>query len=124
MDTIVPRLAGDRILGGLSRYPSVVLSHLGRRDTPGADLGCEPELREASHFEAVAADLPRQDGSGLEVALGADKPRDALDGPQTIQRHSAQVAARGEGFFGPADDRGVEEPGLLGDAVLRPRESL
>src|SRR5437016_11125818 len=62
------------LLGEHYRLPAAPLGS-GER----ADLGCEPELRQASAFEVGAADLPGQDGSLQEVAFGVGKPQGRLD---------------------------------------------
>jgi hypothetical protein len=93
MDTIVPRLAGDRILEALVRYPSVVLSHgLRRRDTR-ANLGCKPGVCE-SDFEAVAADVPPRGGRSAPTSPVGRPPRprslgEATPGPGAALQNRA-----------------------------------
>ncbi len=58
-----------------------------------ADLGGEPELRQAPDFKVGPTGLPGKHGPFLEVAFGVGKPQGRLDGPQIHQRHRAQVAA-------------------------------
>src|SRR6266704_1376776 len=84
------------------------------------DERCEPELRQAADFQVGAADLPGEVSALPEAAFGVrrvwqpERPR--LGGPQTHQRHRAQVAAERDVLVGLPGYRGGEEPGLLDDA--------